>query len=78
MLAELAVTRTNEPVPCANHSTLPGAFLAVIFADNSRALRNEQNAIRRAVINILRNLGRDLVRQVRLDAGDQRWRDMPY
>src|SRR3546814_19119337 len=65
----------NKPIPGEQHAALARRDFAVIFADQPRALRDEKNASRRAVIDILRDLGGDLAGQVRLDAGDQRGRD---
>ncbi len=46
--------------------------LAVINADQPRALRDQQRAAGRTVIDVLGNLGGDLPREIGADAGDQR------
>src|SRR3546814_18545513 len=60
----------DEPAPGEQHAALAVSDLAVIVADQPRALRDQQNAPSRAVIDILRYLSRDLSRQVGTDAGD--------
>src|SRR3546814_8383935 len=65
----------DQPRPGEQDAGLPGANLSVIVTDQPRALRDQQDAARGAVINILRNLRGDLARQVRADAGDQRRRN---
>src|SRR3546814_12431489 len=55
----------NQPVPSQQHAFLTRSDFAVIFTDESCALRNEQDATGRTVIDILRHLRGDLPRAVR-------------
>src|SRR3546814_20735696 len=57
------------------HAFLTRSDFAVILTDESCALRNEQDATGRTVIDILRHLRGDLPREVGADTGDQRRRN---
>ena len=59
----------------SQHAALAELNIVVVLADDARALGYEQDAPRRAVIDILRHLRGDLARKVGSDAGDQRGRD---
>jgi len=48
-------TRHDKPVPGEQHAGLPGGDLAVIFTDQPRALRNEQDTAGRTVIDVRRH-----------------------
>jgi hypothetical protein len=61
----------NEPIPHQENPALPRRHFAVIFADETRALRDEQQRAGRAVIDILRDLRRDLTRKVGMNRRDQ-------
>src|SRR3546814_9616090 len=54
------------------YSALPGDNLAVILANEARALRDQENAAGWAVEDILRDLRADLTRQVGAYARDER------
>ena len=51
---------------------LPEGDLRVVLADQARALRDQQDLARRAVIDIFGHLGGDLARQIGAQAGDER------
>src|SRR5262249_36079927 len=70
-----AAVRKNEPGPYEENARLTEGDLAVVDADELRALWNEQIAAGWAVVNILGDLGRDLAGQVRTDPGQQGGRD---
>ncbi len=70
-----AAVRHDEAVPGEQHAGLSRGDLAVIFADQPRALRNEQDAPGRIVLDIGRHLGGDLAGKVGADAGDERGGD---
>lgn len=63
--------REDEPLPDEKHPALTEADIVAVLADQPRALRDEQNAPGRAVVDMLRDLGGDLARQVGSDAGDE-------
>ena len=65
----------DEPVPDEQHTRLAEGDLAVVLADEARALRDEEVRAGRAVIDILRHLRGDLAGQIGADAGDERRRD---
>lgn len=67
--------RHDEPVPDQKHPTLAERDLAVILADQAGALRDQQMAPGRAVIDVLRDLRGDLAGKIGLDAGNQRGGD---
>lgn len=62
----------DQPVPGEQHAVLSKLNIGFIVANQPRALRDEQDAPGRAVIDILGDLRRDQARQVRTDAGNQR------
>src|SRR5690606_36208310 len=64
-----------QPIPGEQHAGLSGGDLAVIFADQTRSLRNEQDAPGRAVIDVPRHLSGDLAGKVRTNASDECGRD---
>ncbi len=70
-----AAVRQYQPIPGQQHAGLPGGDLAVIFADQPRPLRDEQDTARRAVIDVGRHLGGNLTGKIGTDAGDKRSRN---
>ncbi len=67
--------REDQPVPDEEHAALANGHAIVIGADQPGALRNQEQASRGAVIDVLGNLRGDLTWQVGANAGDQRGRD---
>src|SRR3546814_18987811 len=67
-------TGKDEPVPRKKYSALPGDNLAVILANEARALRDQENAAGWAVEEIMRDLRAELTRQVarKSDGGGKR------
>lgn len=63
--------RHDEPVADKENTALAESNLAVILADQARALRDQQMALGRAVIDVFRDLRGDLARKIGLDAGHQ-------
>jgi hypothetical protein len=72
---ERAAIGEDEPRPDQQHAALAEGDARVVFADEARALRDQEQAAGRAVIDILGDLRGDLAGQVRADAGDQRGGD---
>src|SRR3546814_3715287 len=60
---------------CSSDLLLPHGYFAVIVADQPGTLRNEENATRRAIVDILGHLRRDLSGKVGPDPSDQRGRN---
>ena len=56
----------------SKRARLPEGDLCVVLADQTRALRDQQELAGRAVVHILGDLGGHLARQVGTQAGDQR------
>ena len=67
--------RQDDPVPDHLNPALPVADPAVVFAQNARALRDQQELARGRVIDRLRHRGDHVARQIRLDARHQRTGD---
>ena len=65
----------DEAVPGQQDAALTEADAIVILAEQPRALWHQQDAARGAVIDVLRDLGGDLARQIGTDAGDERGRE---
>src|SRR3546814_5633912 len=55
-----SATGQDQPVPGQQDALLPHGYFAVIVADQPGTLRNEENANRRAIVDILGHLRRDL------------------
>ena len=70
-----AAIRKNKTVPDQQHTPLSEADIVGVFADNARSLGDEQDLAGRAIIDVLRDLGRYQTGQVRSNAGDERGRD---
>ena len=71
---ELAV-RHDQPGPDQQDTRLAEGDLAIVEADQPRALRNEKILPGRRVVDVLRDLGGDLARKIGADTGDQRTGD---
>jgi hypothetical protein len=54
----------DQPVPSEQHPVLAERYVRIIFADQPRTLRDEQDTPGRAVIDILGHLGGDLPRNI--------------
>ncbi len=63
--------RHDQPRPDELDAGLGIGNLAIVLADQARALRDEEILAGWAVIDVFRHLGGDLARQVRLDARDE-------
>src|SRR3546814_6403396 len=61
----------DQAGPCEQDAALAGGDFIVILADQARTLRDEKNATRGAVVDILGNLRGDLPGEVRADARDE-------
>ena len=70
-----AAVRHDQPRPDQEHAILSERNLAVVGADQLRALRDEEILAGRAVIDVLGHLGGDLARQIGTNAGDERRRN---
>ena len=66
-----ASVRQNKPGPDQEYAGLPKRDLAVVTADQSRALRNQQRATRRRIKDGIGHLRGDLPRQIRAEARDE-------
>mmetsp|Transcript_1025 Transcript_1025/g.2594 ORF Transcript_1025/g.2594 Transcript_1025/m.2594 type:complete len:409 (+) Transcript_1025:2413-3639(+) len=64
--------RQDDAVPHHLHAALPVAHLAVVFAQDARALGDQQKLARGRVVDRLRHRDDHVARQVRLDARHQR------
>lgn len=63
--------RQNDPVPHHLHAALPVANLAVVFAQDARTLRDQQELAHGGVIDRLRHRGDHVARKIGLDARHQ-------
>ena len=70
-----AAVRHDQAIPDEQRACLPEGDLRVVLADEARALRDQKDLSRRAVIDVFRHLGGDLAGQVGAQAGDQRGGD---
>ena len=64
--------REDHPIPHDLHAALPIADLAVVFAQQARALRDQHVLAGGRVVDRLGHRGDHIARQVGLDARDQR------
>ena len=67
--------RKNDAVPDEQDAGLTKRNLAIVAADQFGTLWHKEEASRRTVVDVLRDLRGDQARQVGLDAGDQSRRD---
>ena len=72
---ERGCVRQDHPVPHHLHAGLPVAHLAVVAAEDARALRDQQMAAGGRVVDRLRHRGDHVARQVGVDACHQRRRN---
>jgi hypothetical protein len=70
-----APVRHDQPCPGQHNAILTEGNLAVVEADELGTLWDEQKPAGCAVTDVLGDLGRDLARKVRADAGYQRSRN---
>src|SRR6266436_2013648 len=66
-----AAVRHDQPRPDQEYTVLAEGDLAVIGADELRALRDQQEPAARAVIDVLGHLRGDLARKIGTNAGDE-------
>src|SRR6266481_184953 len=66
-----AAVRHDQPRPDQEYAILAEGDLAVIDADELRALRDEQEPAARAVIDVLGHLRGDLAGKIGTNAGDE-------
>jgi hypothetical protein len=65
----------NQAVPDQQDAALAEADIIVVLTNDPCSLRDQKNAARRAIINILRHLGCDLARKIGTDSGNERCRN---
>ena len=70
-----AAVRHDQAIPDEQRARLAKGDLRVVLPDQARALRDQKDLSRRAVIDIFRHLCGDLAGQVGAQAGDQRGGD---
>ncbi len=70
-----SAARQDQAVPDQQHAALAEGHAVIVLADDTRALRDQEQAAGRTVIDILRHLHGDLAGKIGADAGDKRGRD---